>query len=864
MSGETDTDFVGYGTPVEQIDGDGSLSKLANENKLKAQKVRDKQGRERFHGAFTGGYSAGYYNTVGTAEGWTPSTFTSRRKKIDDASSNVHGQSGRPEDYMDEEDLEAFGIAPRQIQTTDTFRKDIGDNERAAWDPVVPGLNKAITDAIKPVHFTAAIKLLRLMGWKQGQGIGPRIKRKRADKKSNQRVMGPALPTTADMAAGSSESDSDEFVNNLTFAPKDMNPVDFAAKDDLHGIGYTSLAAGRKPKSSAVEEERLTFGGHRKGISGQAFGVGIEEEDEDGDIYGKEVMSNYDMTLSDEPTDLHTFTKPSDKHSQSSKIYQSARILEGFCLAQKNDGAKESYTVPELPRGYRPCAAVTGVSQLPKLYGKLDKTLRGLIIGEAGQGVPPVSDKQESKQVEPLCQGHKTPTNLNEAKPSDNQQYVEDEVPLPPMRSTEPLNKQSVDFKPFAKNPEKQARYERYLLLKRSGDRDAYGKVAPADYRQRDKAREREEFERSGKFFKDLSGVMASRFTRSKQTDEEDDSKVSVRVDEEAEDLLDDKKEAVRMSMFGKLTRETYEWHPHRLLCKRFNIPDPYPDSQLVGLPTVYKDKISAYNFLDLESLTTAPEERRQHENIKLTEKPDESKGLEEVPSGPKTLPLGEKAPVDLFKAVFQDSSSDSSESETDDESKIEADAGTNHDAQIESNTKLLQLQDKYSQSRDVASVYENPKDPVVDTQSESMQVKKVKFVPKKDRYKERKTRWSNADSSVDDASPAVDSTIQTSQIHCADQGDQGAALDGSTSLLALENVVQPENMLDPNDAEIPRSPGTPDSEDCWMPALPPTPIDGTQTACSLSHNVKKKRKAKHKHKKDSKKKTRKKERRKR
>lgn len=44
----------------------------------------------------------------------------------------------------------------------------------------------------------------------------------------------------------------------------------------------------------------------------QAFGVGIEEEDEDGDIYGgNEGMSNYDMTLGDEPEDLHKFTKPS-------------------------------------------------------------------------------------------------------------------------------------------------------------------------------------------------------------------------------------------------------------------------------------------------------------------------------------------------------------------------------------------------------------------------------------------------------------------------------------------------------------------------------------------------------------------------
>ena len=31
--------------------------------------VRDEEGRRRFHGAFTGGYSAGYYNSVGSKEG---------------------------------------------------------------------------------------------------------------------------------------------------------------------------------------------------------------------------------------------------------------------------------------------------------------------------------------------------------------------------------------------------------------------------------------------------------------------------------------------------------------------------------------------------------------------------------------------------------------------------------------------------------------------------------------------------------------------------------------------------------------------------------------------------------------------------
>lgn len=64
----------------------------------------------------------------------------------------------------------------------------------------------------------------------------------------------------------------------------------------------------------------------------------------------------------------------------------SSKILDGFCLAQKKDKPNDKYSVPDIPRGYRPKAAITGASQLPKMYGKLDKTLRALIIGESIQG----------------------------------------------------------------------------------------------------------------------------------------------------------------------------------------------------------------------------------------------------------------------------------------------------------------------------------------------------------------------------------------------------------------------------------------------------------------------------------------------
>ena len=41
---------------------------------------------------------------------------------------------------------------------------------------------------------------------------------------------------------------------------------------------------------------------------------------------------------------------------------------------------------------------------------------------------------------------------------------------------------------------------------------------------------------------------------------------------------IGDKQSAVKMKMFGKLTRDIFEWHPDKLLCKRFNVPDPYPE----------------------------------------------------------------------------------------------------------------------------------------------------------------------------------------------------------------------------------------------------------------------------------------------
>lgn len=81
-------------------------------------KAVSRQGHKRFHGAFEGGFSAGYFNTVGSKEGWTPSEFRSSRRG-DDGSGRQPATTQSIQDFMDEEDLEVTFLvmcsSPQQL-----------------------------------------------------------------------------------------------------------------------------------------------------------------------------------------------------------------------------------------------------------------------------------------------------------------------------------------------------------------------------------------------------------------------------------------------------------------------------------------------------------------------------------------------------------------------------------------------------------------------------------------------------------------------------------------------------------------------------------------------------------------------------
>uniref|UniRef100_A0A8C5J549 G-patch domain containing 1 n=1 Tax=Junco hyemalis TaxID=40217 RepID=A0A8C5J549_JUNHY len=237
-SDSEEEDLVSYGSALQPLQEGERIKKPVP---LQEQTVKDAKGRyQRFHGAFTGGFSAGYFNTVGTKEGWTPSAFVSSRQKRADRT--VFG----PEDFMDEEDLSEFGIAPKDITTTDDFASKAKDRIKEKARQIagvvapIPGTT-AFDDLIGPSKITVGVELLRKMGWKEGQGIGPRVKRKPRRQKPDPavKIYGCALPPG--LSEGSEDEEDEYQPENVTFAPKDVMPVDLTPKENVHGLGYKGL-----------------------------------------------------------------------------------------------------------------------------------------------------------------------------------------------------------------------------------------------------------------------------------------------------------------------------------------------------------------------------------------------------------------------------------------------------------------------------------------------------------------------------------------------------------------------------------------------------------------------------------------------
>ena len=389
---DDDDDIKVYGTPLPGLDEDEIAPKKASLDLT----VRDEQGRRRFHGAFTGGFSAGYFNTVGSKEGWVPSQFTSSRK----SKWSKDLIQDRPEDFMDEEDFNAHGIAPKRVHTTDKFTSSTSSRELESFagfrDSSACDLVDFLRETVAPAKVSVGVKLLKYL-----KGTSKRLQEEKlnaSEKKTKNKeqisdepeakkakVYGCLLPPG--MSFSFDLSDDDESSDDEQLAAEGINESEqvihpyklpYEVKKNRHGLGYSGMLDGSDFFSSTQSACSLSLTGSISGrklkISGDAFGTGVLEEENDGDdvnLYETDDLSKYDFELragrGDGKKEERKKRRLASVAATSSSSHDQGKLDELFQLFSSSDekfNYSNKYKVPELPRNWKPRGPFTPLSSV--------------------------------------------------------------------------------------------------------------------------------------------------------------------------------------------------------------------------------------------------------------------------------------------------------------------------------------------------------------------------------------------------------------------------------------------------------------------------------------------------------------------
>nr|XP_040233027.2 G patch domain-containing protein 1 homolog [Anopheles coluzzii] len=629
-----------YGTALPAFEEDAVPSKKPIT--VEDQIVLDSNGKRRFHGAFTGGFSAGYWNTVGSEEGWKPAEFKSSRTE---KSSLARQQN--PMDFMDEEDLGEFGIAPQRVQAKEDFAHSsaAGRSNKRRLDLAfskgpIPG-QPVLRALLEPAREKTAVKILKKMGWREGQGIGER-QTKREKKRANERnskeqyilkMYGCEIPGREGQTSASAEnddgddgeeSDGSDSDYEITFAPDDFDPLVAALKDNTFGLGYSGLDRGGTSKGFQLFDtlEVVDRNNKKLSIRGQAFGIGALEDDDDLDVYARDDMSRYDFSLEDR--------SKSKRAIEGKKSGSEANTLEGFCpVSSSRKLAKKVFRV-DVPEAFRPRNWEERRSRFDRIdeerarkmqqeneykikgLGRhdLDPKERGAILGEQTVAQNPVLElinKQSSnfvrrevmnEVVDPLPQETKRAASEEKSGQNSKRDSSPSIVPSGLVQQPSVLQRQYVGstkegFKPFIAMPDKQERYERFLAFQpteRYLTREQYlESLQPLNLSAWDRERERKEFMQAERMYRPLDGLMSERFVTASSLIADK----TIPADGDA-----GKPREIRM------TRSRVMWKPHKDICKRFNVPEPFggmmvDDTDAVEKRRKEKGKFSVFDYLE-------------------------------------------------------------------------------------------------------------------------------------------------------------------------------------------------------------------------------------------------------------------------
>ncbi|KAJ3839385.1 hypothetical protein F5878DRAFT_535694 [Lentinula raphanica] len=550
--------LVSIGTPLPPLEKSRDTGEFVP---LWKQEVRDEKGRRRLHGAFTGGFSAGYFNTVGSKEGWTPQTFVSSR------SDRAKKKVAKPEDFMDEEDLQDIRDSRKIVDTTDEMDFSTGKQPEVQDDPDADPLTAALRTAmLPPTNDSVGARILKKMGWRVGQGIGPRVtlKQRRLQDLKASTSTGYHLPQTApDIAV---DEDSEE-ANKHTYAPRDTPILIVERKDNSHGLGY-------QPGMSLNDSLGVKGSSGRPGPNiSSGFGLGaLNDADEDDlDVYDSG-SANVRNRLAYDGTDDHDRERSSLGGSKSKsvsgptlssgKFRDGGAVLPGFVLSDKPVMEDRWYPLPDIPPGWKPDPKrvwsqsqpqepapsankenikndattalphgkwkTSGLSadEVSHTFSNSNPTkpfTRGSILGETPLPAAPRSvfdfmsqkDRERLKNIAASLHPPSTgePSTATEAA-SQSSLTPTPTTATPRIPRIDPgIARAAINgFKPFSTNPVKQARYTAYLQSQ--ADPSSTITLEPLSNQSIPEFNsEMDEYAQSAIVFKPMSGAMAGRFT---------------------------------------------------------------------------------------------------------------------------------------------------------------------------------------------------------------------------------------------------------------------------------------------------------------------------------------------------------------
>jgi G patch domain-containing protein 1 len=527
---------------------------------------------------------------------------------------------------MDDEDL-ADAEESRKLQTTESFT-GLGSTAEERSQ------RESIMDMLKPTGDTMGIKLLRRMGWREGQGIGPRVRRK-------------ARFDEEDDPGG----DTDQTIR--LFAPENSTIISFVRKSDRKGLGFEqesclsdpikggdpySARGGSTADDDAGKTTETAFGNvkmKKKQEFRGGFGVGIlndnGSDDEDPYHIGPQISYNRILggdkkkkrpgkgksaanpLLSNKP--IFVSKKAGTKTSTFRRCHDGRLPITGFMLSTSLDPLSSTpfqdgkYRPVAVPADWKstkdPANSIASASkpsltyQSPAAVAKastLSPKSRAAILGETpllGKSVFDFLTPSARSRIASATNNPHLPPALSEvaaAPPNSgpNAKSPRSLIPaLPPDVARSALGRGAEGWMPYSDDPPKLARYRKFLEICASLDPNSSTALpdrAPGASTN-DWVTEMQEFTQAAQMFKPMTGGMAKRFTSASAAPQNvsdpagDESVANI----DASDLIykaaakanDPAAQAAGLGMFGPLTRSVTEFTPTRLLCKRFNVKPP-------------------------------------------------------------------------------------------------------------------------------------------------------------------------------------------------------------------------------------------------------------------------------------------------